>query len=140
MSEPPLKAGAAEAYLTGKPIDEANLNEAARLAMSICEPTPDQRGDVAYKTAMCGEMTRRALQAARARAGNDHGRRRCRRRTVSFKLNGKGVKVAVEPRELLIDMLREKLAHTGPHIGCETSHCGACTVDMDGMSLKPARF
>jgi carbon-monoxide dehydrogenase medium subunit len=60
----PLKAAAAEAYLTGKPIDEANLNEAARLAMGICEPTPDQRGDVAYKTAMCGEMTRRALQAA----------------------------------------------------------------------------
>ena len=32
--------------------------------------------------------------------------------------------------------LREKLAHTGPHIGCETSHCGACTVDLDGMSVK----
>jgi carbon-monoxide dehydrogenase medium subunit len=36
--------------------------------MSICNPTPDQRGDVAYKTARCGEMTRRALQAAAARA------------------------------------------------------------------------
>ena len=64
----PLKARAAETFLTGKPIDEATLNEAARLAMNICEPTPDQRGDVAYKTAMCGEMTRRALQAAHARA------------------------------------------------------------------------
>jgi carbon-monoxide dehydrogenase medium subunit len=64
----PLKAKAAEAYLAGKPINEASLNEAARLAMSICEPTPDQRGDAAYKTAMCGEMTRRALQAAAARA------------------------------------------------------------------------
>src|SRR5262245_44296805 len=55
---------------------------------------------------------------------------------VSFKLNGKGVEVAVEARELLIHTLREKLAHTGPHIGCETSHCGACTVDLDGMSVK----
>jgi len=64
----PLKARAAEAFLTGKPIDETSLAEAARLAMSICEPTPDQRGDAAYKTAMCGEMTRRALQAAHARA------------------------------------------------------------------------
>ena len=64
----PLKATAAEASLVGKPIDEASLNEAARLAMSICEPTADQRGDVAYKTAMCGEMTRRALQSAHARA------------------------------------------------------------------------
>lgn len=64
----PLKARAAEAHLTGKPISEASLNEAARLAMSICDPSPDQRGDAAYKTAMCGEMTRRALQAAHARA------------------------------------------------------------------------
>jgi aerobic carbon-monoxide dehydrogenase medium subunit len=64
----PLKAREAESYLVGKPLDERNLNEAARLAMSICEPTPDQRGDTEYKTAMCGEMTRRALQAAALRA------------------------------------------------------------------------
>ena len=64
----PLKARAAEASLVGKAIDAASLNEAARLAMSIVDPTVDQRGDVAYKTAMCGEMTRRALQAAAERA------------------------------------------------------------------------
>ena len=63
-----LKATAAEASLVGKALDEASVAEAARLAMSICAPTPDQRGDAAYKTAMCGEMTRRALQAAAARA------------------------------------------------------------------------
>jgi aerobic carbon-monoxide dehydrogenase small subunit len=55
---------------------------------------------------------------------------------VSFTLNGKDVDVAVEPRELLIHTLRERLLHTGPHIGCETSHCGACTVDCNGMSVK----
>jgi aerobic carbon-monoxide dehydrogenase small subunit len=55
---------------------------------------------------------------------------------VAFKLNGKSVEVAVEPRELLIHTLREQLQHTGPHIGCETSHCGACTVDVDRMSVK----
>ena len=58
------------------------------------------------------------------------------RHMVSFKLNGKEVDVVVEPRELLIHTLRERLMHTGPHIGCETSHCGACTVDLDGMSVK----
>jgi len=58
------------------------------------------------------------------------------KQTVSFKLNGKAVEVVVEPRELLIHTLRERLAHTGPHIGCETSHCGACTVDLDNMSVK----
>jgi len=59
-----------------------------------------------------------------------------KKRAVSFKLNGKEVDVVVEPRELLIHTLREKLQHTGPHIGCETSHCGACTVDLNGMSVK----
>jgi carbon-monoxide dehydrogenase medium subunit len=63
-----VKARAVEEFLAGKPLDEKNLTEAARLAMSLCDPTPDQRGDTAYKTAMCGEMTRRALQAAAARA------------------------------------------------------------------------
>jgi len=55
---------------------------------------------------------------------------------ISFKLNGKASSVEVEPRELLIHTLRERLSHTGPHIGCETSHCGACTVDIDGNSVK----
>ena len=59
-----------------------------------------------------------------------------KKQAVSFKLNGKPVDVLVEPRELLIHSLREKLQHTGPHIGCETSHCGACTVDLNGMSVK----
>jgi len=63
-----LKARDAEKYLAGKALDDASLNEAARLAMGICDPTPDQRGDADYKRAMCGEMTRRALQAAHARA------------------------------------------------------------------------
>ena len=65
----PLRASAAEHALVGKPINAASLGDAARLAMGICQPAADLRGDVAYKTAMCGEMTRRALQAALARAG-----------------------------------------------------------------------
>lgn len=55
---------------------------------------------------------------------------------VSFTLNGKAVDVFVEPRELLIHVLREQLQQTGAHIGCETSHCGACTVDLNGESVK----
>lgn len=55
---------------------------------------------------------------------------------IELKVNGETMDVVVEPRELLIHVLREKLGLTGPHIGCETSHCGACTVDMNGRSVK----
>nr|WP_173006242.1 (2Fe-2S)-binding protein [Labrenzia sp. THAF82] len=55
---------------------------------------------------------------------------------VSLTVNGKKVQRFVEPRTLLIHFLREELNLTGPHIGCETSHCGACTVEMNGMSVK----
>ena len=63
-----LRANAAEAALLGKAIDKASLNAAANAAMAICDPMVDQRGDVDYKRAMCGEMTRRAIEAAYARA------------------------------------------------------------------------
>jgi carbon-monoxide dehydrogenase small subunit len=55
---------------------------------------------------------------------------------VSMTVNGKSVEGVVEPRTLLIHFLREDLGLTGPHIGCETTHCGACTVDLDGKSVK----
>jgi carbon-monoxide dehydrogenase medium subunit len=65
-----LKASAAEAALRGKALDDAAIGEAARLAMSICDPAADQRGDIEYKTAMAGEMTQRALRTARSRASH----------------------------------------------------------------------
>ena len=55
---------------------------------------------------------------------------------VSMTINGQEVEALVEPRTLLIHFLREQMLLTGPHIGCETSHCGACTVDMNDMSIK----
>ena len=55
---------------------------------------------------------------------------------VTMTVNGQKVEGLVEPRTLLIHFLRETLNLTGPHIGCETSHCGACTVDLDGQSVK----
>jgi aerobic carbon-monoxide dehydrogenase small subunit len=55
---------------------------------------------------------------------------------ISMTVNGKVVEALVEPRTLLIHFLREDLSLTGPHIGCDTSHCGACTVDLDGKSVK----
>ena len=65
-----LRARAAEDSLRGKAMDDASLAEVVKLAMSICDPVEDQRGDADYKTAMAGEMTRRALLTARSRAAN----------------------------------------------------------------------
>ena len=56
--------------------------------------------------------------------------------TITLNVNGRAVETTIEPRELLIHVLRDRLDITGPHIGCETSHCGACTVDIDGRSVK----
>ncbi|MDD9716054.1 (2Fe-2S)-binding protein [Dinoroseobacter sp. PD6] len=55
---------------------------------------------------------------------------------IKMTVNGKPEEMLAEPRELLIYTLRERLNITGPHVGCETSHCGACTVEMDGKSVK----
>ena len=55
---------------------------------------------------------------------------------ITFTLNGQPVETLVEPRELLVHTLREVLNQTGTHIGCETSHCGVCTVDLNGASVK----
>jgi carbon-monoxide dehydrogenase small subunit len=55
---------------------------------------------------------------------------------LSLTVNGRAVDALVEPRLLLVHLLREQLNLTGPHVGCDTSHCGACTVDMDGKSVK----
>src|ERR1700751_5338623 len=55
---------------------------------------------------------------------------------ITLTVNGKIIDALVEPRMLLIHFLRDQQNITGPHIGCETSHCGACTVDLDGKSVK----
>ncbi len=55
---------------------------------------------------------------------------------IKLTVNGRTVEALVETRLLLIHFLREALNLTGAHIGCETSHCGACTVDLDGRSVK----
>ncbi|RFU44581.1 xanthine dehydrogenase family protein subunit M [Paraburkholderia sp. DHOC27] len=65
-----LRATAAEQVLSGRNFDEAAVDEAAHLAMSICMPVSDLRGDADYKTAMAGEMTRRALLSAYARSAH----------------------------------------------------------------------
>jgi len=58
------------------------------------------------------------------------------KKLISVQVNGRQHEAAVEARTLLVHFLREELQLTGTHIGCETSQCGACTVDLDGRSIK----
>lgn len=55
---------------------------------------------------------------------------------ISLILNGKKLEMTVEPRQLLVDFIRNSAQKTGSHIGCDTSYCGACTVLFDGRSAK----
>ncbi len=56
--------------------------------------------------------------------------------TLSLTVNGKAVTADVDPRTLLVDLLRNELGLTGTHVGCDTGQCGACTVHVDGNAVK----
>jgi carbon-monoxide dehydrogenase small subunit len=55
---------------------------------------------------------------------------------VSLTVNGKAVTASVDPRTLLVQLLRENLLLTGTHVGCDTAQCGACTVHLNGRAVK----
>jgi carbon-monoxide dehydrogenase small subunit len=55
---------------------------------------------------------------------------------VALEVNGERREVDVEPRRLLVQVIREDLGLTGTHVGCDTSQCGACTVHVDGRAVK----
>ncbi len=55
---------------------------------------------------------------------------------ISLTVNGKAVRTDVDPRTLLVQLIRDHLQLTGTHVGCDTAQCGACTVHMDGRAVK----
>jgi len=56
--------------------------------------------------------------------------------SLSLSVNGKAVRADIDPRTLLVDFIRNNLALTGTHVGCDTGQCGACTVLVDGNAVK----
>ena len=130
-----LFAADAAASVIGTALDKPTLARAAAAATAIAEPAADGRGSAEYRAKMAGVMTARALDA-RLRARQILKGPDMSLTNVSMTVNGKSMSAAVEPRTLLIHYLRENLGLTGAHIGCDTSHCGACTVDVDGRSVK----
>jgi aerobic carbon-monoxide dehydrogenase small subunit len=59
-----------------------------------------------------------------------------KKQTVHVKVNGREREANVEPRTLLVHLIRDHLGLTGTHVGCDTSNCGACTVVLDGKNIK----
>ena len=55
---------------------------------------------------------------------------------ISLTVNGKAVNTTVDPRTLLVQLIRDQLRLTGTHVGCDTAQCGACTVHMNGRAIK----
>jgi carbon-monoxide dehydrogenase small subunit len=55
---------------------------------------------------------------------------------IRLTVNGKAVEASVDPRTLLVQLIRERLQLTGTHVGCDTAQCGACTVHMNGRAVK----
>ena len=58
------------------------------------------------------------------------------KQTVRLRVNGQEYEGACEPRKLLVDFIREDLRLTGTHVGCEHGVCGACTILMDGLTVR----
>jgi carbon-monoxide dehydrogenase small subunit len=56
--------------------------------------------------------------------------------SLSLTVNGRAVSVNVDPRMLLVQLIREQLQLTGTHVGCDTAQCGACTVHLNGRAVK----
>ena len=56
--------------------------------------------------------------------------------TIQVKVNGTAHTLSVEPRTLLVELIREALDLTGTHVGCDTTYCGACTILMNGLAVK----
>ncbi len=74
---------------------------------------------------------RRAPRANRTRSTRENGSH-----LITVTVNGRPYTRPVEPRVLLVDFLRDDLHLTGTHVGCDTSHCGACTILLDGRAVK----
>jgi carbon-monoxide dehydrogenase small subunit len=79
-------------------------------------------------------MPKAAVRAKRTRKTPGEGA--IKNVPITLNVNGKAYSVTVEPRLLLVELLREQLDLTGTHVGCDTTYCGACTVLMNGKTVK----
>jgi aerobic carbon-monoxide dehydrogenase small subunit len=81
-------------------------------------------------------MTLAVLRSAGAEESFDPIQETAMTVSIALKVNGKSVKADIDPRTLLVQLIREHLQLTGTHVGCDTAQCGACTVHLNGRAVK----
>ncbi len=121
-----VRAGEAEALLKGRALEPKLLDAACDAARACVAPNTDLHASADYRRHLVGVLT---AQGAHRCVGP------CMT-TIRMTVNGTAYERAVEPRLLLVDFLRGTLGLTGTHVGCEHGVCGACTVLVDGDSMR----
>jgi xanthine dehydrogenase iron-sulfur cluster and FAD-binding subunit A len=149
-----IHANEAEKYLTGKPLSDEVINEAARLAMNASKPIDDVRGSAAYRREMVRVCTLRGLRSIRdgeEKAGMpsdavllwgngspENGIQTSHESPLSpieTTVNGKKYSVKTGYEKTLLRFLREDLGLIGTKEGCAEGECGACTIFLDGNAV-----
>jgi len=120
----PLMAPEAERAFVGKMFEASVLDKVASLAVEASKPRTDVTASETYRCQVLGILVKDALEASYKRAGWE----RMRKVKTSFKVNGNPVELELEPRRLLVSVLRDDLGLTGIHQGCDTTNCGACSL------------
>jgi xanthine dehydrogenase iron-sulfur cluster and FAD-binding subunit A len=152
-----IHAKEAEAYLTGRKLDEAAITQAAQLAMQSARPIDDIRGSAAYRQEVVRVCVKRALRAIRdgeEKAGFPEqpvllwGQSKAEKverlaesrfhsegSPIVTRINGKDVVFTTGYNKTLLRLLREEGSLTGTKEGCAEGECGACTVFLDGKAV-----
>ena len=131
-----IKATAAEASLVGAAPGDGVFADAGRLAAEATNPVADVRGSAPSTRSTWSRCTCDAAWPARSRWPARPEPRGDAHMEVKINVNGTERAADVEPRQLLVHVIREEFELTGTHVGCDTTSCGACTVLLDGVPIK----
>jgi xanthine dehydrogenase iron-sulfur cluster and FAD-binding subunit A len=155
----PILAKDAGDLLAGKPVNDETIAAAAEAARKQISPISDMRGTRDYRLHVTGVLVERVLKTAIARARGEKVDTRpghlskaretisprrlqlnpeffmAKKRVVSATINGDAVEFLCEPRQTLLETLRDTLDLTGTKEGCSNGNCGACTVLMNGRPV-----